>query len=200
MPRVPIPRPANALATTLFLGLSLLTSVSGCQNGAPAKSSTRPSAASPLRSSLPDVVNVPMSAGAGKRPHHTRPVKLAGQPTPHVVHPHTDSATLFTIVINGAALVNQPLVIDAIGTLFDSNTPESVQLAAGTYNLRSYALGYGIVGSFTVNDDGTLDYDSSLDNKVFSGRTTSTLTLIGYPVTIDASALTAQSFVMSYVG
>ncbi len=177
----------------------MLTSVSGCQNGAPAKSSPRPSVASPspLRSGHADVVRVPMTAGT--RPHHTRPVKLpAGKAKPHVVHPHTDSATLFNVVIDGTLLVNQPLIIDGTSDLFDSNAPHTEQLAAGTYGLRGYALSDDI-GTFTVTDSGTVDYDASLE-KIFTGRGSSTLTLLGYSVTIDASALVAQQFFLGYIG
>jgi hypothetical protein len=54
------------------------------------------------------------------------------------------------------------------------------------------------VGSFTLKEDGTIDYDPSLDG-TFGGRGGTTLKLKAYDVWIDGHDLTAQGLAVGFV-
>jgi hypothetical protein len=74
-----------------------------------------------------------------------------------------------TISLNATALNGAPVYLDY--TAFNSAAPLSVQLLPGQHFLYD---GDGNVYYFTVNADGTIDYDVALDG-VFSGRGTTQL-------------------------
>ena len=69
------------------------------------------------------------------------------------------------------------------------------QLLPGSHFFSTYG---GAVVYFTVADDGTIDYDASLDG-VLTGRGTNTLTVQGAAVQIDASALPGSYLALDYV-
>lgn len=64
------------------------------------------------------------------------------------------------------------------------NTPFSVQLAPGA-----------IFSSIEVSSVGVVSYDPSFEGNPFTGAGTATLTLVGHPVTIDATALSGTAIV-----
>ncbi len=109
------------------------------------------------------------------------------------------------ITIDAAALTAPQIQVrqgsEIIGTLDTTPTNPVVPLTPGVYSLRS-ALTLEVTttaGSidFEVLPDGTLEYDSSL-NSVLSGRGGSTLTVIGVPLTIDATDLVTPDFTPNF--
>jgi len=96
-------------------------------------------------------------------------------------------ADAYTITIDSSALDGgaqyQLLGQDAFGAPGTRN----YQLPAGTYRLRADSIEWPGVW-FTVGTDGTLDYAADLDG-CLAGRGGSTLTVNGYAITVDASAL-----------
>ena len=86
--------------------------------------------------------------------------------------------------IDARALPFSDMVLD--GTPFATADVESSLLTPGTHTLSAGNSTSGI--TFTVAADGTVDYDPALDG-VLSGRGTTTLTVHGLGVTIDATHL-----------
>jgi hypothetical protein len=110
----------------------------------------------------------------------------------------TRSALTFSVNIDATALTEQSLSVYTVTGLFDSKTLQQLQLDPGTYLLQMQNGGANI-GDFTVNADGTIDYDSSM-NTEFSGRGTSTLIVSGHSVNLDGTALTEQHLSIYCVG
>jgi hypothetical protein len=52
-----------------------------------------------------------------------------------------------------------------------------------------YSSGSGRVAYFNVEADGTVSYDLTYDGKVFTGYGTSTITVVGHPITLDGTDL-----------
>lgn len=99
------------------------------------------------------------------------------------------AADPFPITIDASALSATTMELPAIA-FFASTPARTFALRPGAYTLRYYAGGdYGAV-SFTVTPSAKVDFDPSLDGAL-SGRGTATLTVNGYAVGIDATALTA---------
>jgi hypothetical protein len=92
------------------------------------------------------------------------------------------SVTFFDQGINGTALSSTGLWVD--GNYHDASAPFDVQLMPGQH----YVYAQGVFTYFTVNADGTIDYDASLDGAL-AGRGTTSLSLLGRAVALDASAL-----------
>jgi hypothetical protein len=93
------------------------------------------------------------------------------------------------ISIDARSLSIPGFSIAGVGT-FSTSSVELVDLAPGTYIV-------GTVGSpafeFKVDASGRVDYDVSLDTFV-AGRGTTTLTVTGFQLTIDATGLTIPDF------
>jgi hypothetical protein len=77
------------------------------------------------------------------------------------------------------------------GLHFDSTVIQSIAVPTGSCVLET-ATG-GVIGFFTVTPAGIIDYDQSLDVGVFSGRGTSTLSVVPHQIAIDAIGLTKTS-------
>jgi hypothetical protein len=82
--------------------------------------------------------------------------------------------------------------------VFDSKTVQhDVTLTPGPYALFTaggYVLGpSGSPTSVVVENDGTIDYDASL-NLAYQGRGTTALSVTGVPIHVDTSAHPGQSF------
>jgi hypothetical protein len=73
---------------------------------------------------------------------------------------------------------------DVDGVAVDLTQTPVVQLMPGQH----YVYVQGVVTYFTVNADGTVDYDAALEGAL-TGRGTTSLSLVGLPVTLDLSAL-----------
>jgi hypothetical protein len=99
----------------------------------------------------------------------------------------TTSLTLLgrAVTLDASALGATSLELDN-GSIYDASAPLNVQLMPGQH----WIYAGGVYTYFTVNADGTLDYDASLDGAL-SGRGTTALTLLGRTVTLDLSALGA---------
>ena len=70
-----------------------------------------------------------------------------------------------------------------------TDTVATVDLAEGSHIFVPDGPGF----SFTVTSGGTLDFDVALD-AVVSGRNTTTLTVTGFPIQVDARSLSSPQF------
>ena len=96
-----------------------------------------------------------------------------------------------TLTIAGRIIAFDPTTLGVStiyvdGIAYDGSTSFSIRLLPGQHEVRS-PIGTDI-NWITVNNDGTIAYDASLEG-AFTGAGTSTLTIAGRPVTIDATAL-----------
>jgi RHS repeat-associated protein len=111
----------------------------------------------------------------------------------------TRAALNSTITIDATRLTDQQLFFSNGVNLvtFDSLTPQPVQEASGANCVIETGIG-SVIGSFTVDSNGSVQYDPALDNIVFSGLGTSTIVVVAHAVDIDASGLTPQSLYLNY--
>ena len=96
------------------------------------------------------------------------------------------------VTIDASELSNPYLWVDY--TAFDSAAPFTTRLLPGQHAFWTYG---GSSQSFTVANDGTIDYDSALDGFV-SGRGTSSLAVTGVALTIDPTARGASYLWVDY--
>ena len=91
----------------------------------------------------------------------------------------TNSLTVrgVTVTIDTTALSIPTLVLDTSVAVTNA-APFAFTALPGTYTLVDPQTGRAI--QFTINPDGTIDYDHTLDN-ILSGRGTSTLKVLGLP-------------------
>jgi hypothetical protein len=80
-------------------------------------------------------------------------------------------------------------------TSFNADAPATVRLLPGSHFLQGYG---GATVWFTVNADGTLDYDAALEG-AFTGRGTTALGVVGRTVTVDARVLESAALSLDYV-
>ncbi|NNM07068.1 MAG: hypothetical protein HKO65_18390 [Gemmatimonadetes bacterium] len=99
------------------------------------------------------------------------------------------------ITIDATALTGNNLRIDPGMGSHSAETPVTLDLPTGTYNLVS---GNGAV-TFSVSEAGRVDYASGLD-LVLEGRGTRHLTVLGHEITIDARVLSGSGFLISSIG
>ena len=85
--------------------------------------------------------------------------------------------------------------LSSIGT-FSSHSVVSVKVLPKLSYILSSAGGQV---SFTVGDDGTVDYYDHLDGTMLAGRATARLEVLGIPIVVDATALKGQ-FSLASVG
>jgi hypothetical protein len=105
----------------------------------------------------------------------------------------------FPITLDATALSHKGLLIrgSAYPKPLDTTQARQVSLLPGTYTLEVYA-GLASVATFTVNADGTITYDSSLEG-VLSGNNSKTLKVNGRTITVDARRLSeAQLQLLAY--
>jgi hypothetical protein len=96
------------------------------------------------------------------------------------------------VTIDARGLTKIGLQVDGAGEVFDSDVLRVVELPAGPHYIYVPNLGANL-GEFRVGDDGSIDFDASRD-LVYGGRGSHTLVVKAYPVTIDATALSASTF------
>ncbi len=103
-------------------------------------------------------------------------------------------ATSFPMSIDATALSNTQFLLSGPTALplLDSTVAQHLSLRTGTYSM---ILGAGNVMSctLTVNSDGRWDYETACDG-FLTGRGTSSLTVLGYQVFIDATRLSTNQF------
>jgi len=93
----------------------------------------------------------------------------------------------FPITINTSALTFPFFLIPGQSDFQDGSLSPTIQLPAGTYSFQQASGSFADV-QFEVTATGTLDYDPKYDT-FLSGRGTSTLTVSGFAIAIDVTAL-----------
>jgi hypothetical protein len=105
---------------------------------------------------------------------------------------------LFPIKINAIALSTPGFsLIDVTGTL-PTNAVQTVQLEPGSYRLLTHGTA-DTTWQFDITPEGLVDYQPSLDvtqGGFLSDRGTTTMTLVGLPVTLDARELTTDRYLI----
>jgi hypothetical protein len=101
----------------------------------------------------------------------------------------------FTIHIDATNLTGDQMLLSGAGAYLNAEEIQTFQLNAGTYSLYQAASGIGISAafSFTVQADGTVSYAADAEG-FLDGIGSDTLTVVGYPITVDATRLTADLF------
>jgi RHS repeat-associated protein len=104
----------------------------------------------------------------------------------------------FAITIDATSLTQKGLALQNVAAYpgpFDATKPQKVFLPAGTYSLVPYK---GLTSvAFTVNGNGTVSYDPSLQG-IFAGSGTSTLKIYGRSITVDATHLSQPLALVAY--
>jgi hypothetical protein len=77
---------------------------------------------------------------------------------------------------------------------FDGSTPQTIQLNPGNHLL--FVSSKSILISFSITDQGTIDYTTQFDSYIL-GRGTNTLTVRAFPVTFDTNSLTQKTFLVA---
>jgi len=107
---------------------------------------------------------------------------------------HASGGT-FPVKIDATPLVYRYFVIPGVTSNWvDSRTVQSFDLAPGVYSFQ-IASGYYADFTFRVTPLGTIDYDVA-HNGFLSGRNTSTLTIAGLSVTLDARYLSGSGVLL----
>jgi tetratricopeptide (TPR) repeat protein len=103
----------------------------------------------------------------------------------------------FAIRIDATHLVYQRFFIPGVTSTsgVDSRVVQTLQLAPGTYSFQ-FASGYYADFRFKVTQAGKVDYDPSYA-RFLSGTDTSTLTVSGFLVTLDASHLSGRGILLA---
>ena len=115
--------------------------------------------------------------------------------------PAAPTTTLsFAIEIDANSLPYPFVTVIGVGTFFFTESHLLLELDPGTYDLQFNTKGFpnDPVVTFTVESDGVIDFDASLDGFV-SGRGTSTLVLNGFPVTVDGTSLSYRFLNMFWI-
>jgi hypothetical protein len=106
-----------------------------------------------------------------------------------------------TITVDARALSLPSLVLDS-QVNFSNAVPLTATVLPGSQYVGSY-YGWGGTASFSVGNDGTVNYDRILDlSGTLLGRGSTTLVVVGDTVQIDARALvpTTPSFTLTGIG
>ena len=98
-------------------------------------------------------------------------------------------------IIDATAMTASAFSIGGIGT-FSSDTPVVFDLVPGTYSVQE---GSGGVHEFEITATGQVSYAAAKE-PFFDGLGTPKLTLVGYSVDIDATAMTAGLFSIGGIG
>src|ERR1700730_17774677 len=107
---------------------------------------------------------------------------------------HASPAT-FPIKIDATKLVYRYFVIPGVTSNWvDSRTVQSFNLAPGEYSFQ-IASGYYADFTFSVTSIGTIDFNSTY-NGFLSGRNSTTLTIDGLNVTLDARYLSGSGVLL----
>lgn len=115
--------------------------------------------------------------------------------------PAAPTTTLsFAIDIDANSLPYPFVTVIGVGTFFFTESHLLLELDPGTYDLQFNTNGFpnDPVVTFTVESNGVIDFDASLDGFV-SGRGTSTLVLNGFPVTVDGTSLSYRFLNMFWI-
>jgi hypothetical protein len=100
----------------------------------------------------------------------------------------------FSIQIDATQLVYRDFIIPGKTDWISSRTIQTLNLEPAGYNFQ-VGSGYYTDFTFSVTPTGTLDYDSKFDG-FLSGRGSTTLTIAGFPVTLDARNLSGAGVLL----
>lgn len=96
-----------------------------------------------------------------------------------------DSAASHVITIDVKGI--SPTIMDPNSNVLNGLELNQVWLDEGAHRLGVYGVAANQLPIFTVEQDGTVSYDAQYEGTYYIGNGTSTLTLVGYPVILDAS-------------
>uniref|UniRef100_UPI00047678C8 hypothetical protein n=1 Tax=Lamprocystis purpurea TaxID=61598 RepID=UPI00047678C8 len=101
----------------------------------------------------------------------------------------------FPITLDARALATVSYAVSGITGWLANTAPHTLNLLPGAYGFQQPT---GVVpgADFQVRLDGAIDYAAASD-AFLTGRGSSTFTLLGYTITVDATALTAPQFHLS---
>ena|SRR5436190_8045583 len=103
--------------------------------------------------------------------------------------------TTFPIQIDATELVYRYFLIPGVTpNWISSRTIQTLALEPGTYNFQ-VGSGYYTDFTFSVASAGTVDYDTNFD-AFLTGRGSSTLTIVGFRVTLDARYLSGSGILL----
>ncbi len=100
----------------------------------------------------------------------------------------------FSIQIDATQLVYRDFIIPGKTDWISSRTIQTLNLEPAGYNFQ-VGSGYYTDFTFSVTPAGTVDYDASF-NAFLSGRGSTTLTIAGFPVTLDARNLSGAGVLL----
>jgi hypothetical protein len=98
-------------------------------------------------------------------------------------HAFSPSVTGYAVTLDASALGVPTVSVD--GVAYDASAPLSAKLLPGAHSLSTNGTD---AVAFTVNPDGTISYDPSLEGAL-TGSGTTALAVNGYAVTLDPTAL-----------
>src|SRR5438105_4830006 len=104
----------------------------------------------------------------------------------------------FSIQIDATQLVYRDFIIPGKTDWISSRTIQTLALEPGGYQFQ-IGSGYFADFTFSVTSMGTVDYDPSF-NAFLSGRGSPTLTIAGFPVTLDARYLSGAGVLLVIPG
>lgn len=101
-------------------------------------------------------------------------------------------AAVFPIAIDTTGLSIQSWYLPGVTSWLAGNLPATLSLLPGSYQFAQ-ANGRVLEADFQVLANGSVDYAAASD-AFLAGRGTSTFKILGLPVTVDATRLSAQAF------
>lgn len=119
---------------------------------------------------------------------------VAGTALPLLGTARARAASAFPVNIDATQLVYHNFIIPGQTGWINANVVQTLPLAPGRYNFQ-IASGYYADFWFDVTPGGTVDYDAAFD-AFLGGRGTSTLTITGFAVTIDARYLSGSGVLL----
>nr|MDO8112626.1 hypothetical protein [Candidatus Sigynarchaeota archaeon] len=118
------------------------------------------------------------------------------------------------IVYNGLGtsrltIIGYPMTLDATCLSLTASIAYTEPLTTGTGGTRTYYLPTGVLfrastfpggifptsTAFMIKSNGRISYDPAIDGVVFNGIGTTRLIIIGYPMTLDATGLSLNSYI-----
>lgn len=106
-----------------------------------------------------------------------------------LIGPGVAGAVTFTMDASG---ISTRAVLD--GNVVEGGSTSILDVSAGIYHLQ-LAPG-GFPGAVTISSSGIVGYDPSLEGLVYIGQGTNTLGIVGFPVTLDTTALSGWGLVV----